>query len=617
MLLKTNLTRSPQSNHYFNHFFWFFWTGSLSFISLLFTRNLLFSGEAFLFFALEALFCALCFYLLQARFPPVFFKTAFCLLSYLFLTHIVSLLLRVLMDTDLNFLKTMLFQDKLNNFLVKMRALNISNTYFLTISLFLLSFPWLFYFIYFSLQKLSVKKQPPFTLKTVFTAFSIVFILFASFDLGIYKCSSEPSHKKLILSSIFNSFKIASFSKSAYFKNFSKIHSRIFRHKLSTDSNFPTFINSLPQNSLSNQSVSPDPKKLTQNIKCQKKPPIFLFVIESFRQDAINKKAAPFLKNFKKNNFSCQHSYANANCTHMAWFSIFFSKLPWNWTNPKEQGALALKLMKELGYKIEVFSSAELAYFNMKKKIFGKNLELTNVLEEITQDPSFQRDAAIFKTLNQKKFQDGTLYIIFLDTPHNEYSHPSKNNKFSPTISSLNYLKMALLPNQQAKLLKNRYLNCINYLDELFQNFFTNLKNSGTYDRSLIVISGDHGEEFYEHKAFFHGSHLSDVQLQIPLIYKIPFISHNLAKKLPSQTSQIDIFPTILHFLTGKHFDCLEGRSIFLKAGNFKTKDIIISFNQNGGADPIDFVLQEQIESITPPPKERGLSHEAQQKLVD
>ncbi len=46
--------------------------------------------------------------------------------------------------------------------------------------------------------------------------------------------------------------------------------------------------------------------------------------------------------------------------------------------------------------------------------------------------------------------------------------------------------------------IKNRYLNSIAYVDSLMKQMLDSLKEKGLYEKTLIVITGDHGEEFLD-----------------------------------------------------------------------------------------------------------------------
>ena len=85
------------------------------------------------------------------------------------------------------------------------------------------------------------------------------------------------------------------------------------------------------------------------------------------------------------------------------------------------------------------------------------------------------------------------------------------------------------------------------YMDRQLERFFDALKKMDLYDRSLIVFTSDHGEEFGEHGKLYHGKNLYQESIAVPLIIKKPFqkegcrIKHVLAQG-------VDVLPTILDF---------------------------------------------------------------------
>lgn len=71
------------------------------------------------------------------------------------------------------------------------------------------------------------------------------------------------------------------------------------------------------------------------------------------------------------------------------------------------------------------------------------------------------------------------------------------------------------------------------------------LKGRGILEKTLIVITSDHGEEFFEHGVFGHRQNLYDTTLRIPLIFWCPGrVSAGMVIK--EQVRIIDIMPTIL-----------------------------------------------------------------------
>ena len=74
--------------------------------------------------------------------------------------------------------------------------------------------------------------------------------------------------------------------------------------------------------------------------------------------------------------------------------------------------------------------------------------------------------------------------------------------------------------------------------------FFDELKTLGLYDNSLIIITADHGEAFYERGHWQHSQTLYDEIVRIPLIAKWP--DQGPRGRVGALASQIDIFPSIL-----------------------------------------------------------------------
>lgn len=60
----------------------------------------------------------------------------------------------------------------------------------------------------------------------------------------------------------------------------------------------------------------------------------------------------------------------------------------------------------------------------------------------------------------------------------------------------------------------------IKYVDSEVGRLFENLKESGIYDDTTIILTSDHGEEFGAHGKFLHNN-LYEELIHIPLIIKL------------------------------------------------------------------------------------------------
>jgi arylsulfatase A-like enzyme len=70
--------------------------------------------------------------------------------------------------------------------------------------------------------------------------------------------------------------------------------------------------------------------------------------------------------------------------------------------------------------------------------------------------------------------------------------------------------------------MRARYDEELLALDAQLGRLFAELRAKGLWDETLIVVTSDHGEEFFEHDGYFHGQTLHDELIGVPLIVKPP-----------------------------------------------------------------------------------------------
>ncbi len=77
----------------------------------------------------------------------------------------------------------------------------------------------------------------------------------------------------------------------------------------------------------------------------------------------------------------------------------------------------------------------------------------------------------------------------------------------------------------------------IRYLDYHLGRFFSALKDMDIYDKSLIIFTSDHGEEFGEHGGWGHGKALYRESVFVPLMIQLRL--QGLLKHLRKQEEKI------------------------------------------------------------------------------
>ncbi|MBI3544029.1 MAG: sulfatase [Deltaproteobacteria bacterium] len=95
-------------------------------------------------------------------------------------------------------------------------------------------------------------------------------------------------------------------------------------------------------------------------------------------------------------------------------------------------------------------------------------------------------------------------------------------------------------------------------VDERLESFIGGLKALGLYDDALIVITGDHGDEFWEHGAIFH-TQLHRELLHVPLLMKLPGVA---PARVSEPVLSVDIVPTVLEALGLAGGPNVDGKSL-------------------------------------------------------
>jgi arylsulfatase A-like enzyme/Flp pilus assembly protein TadD len=117
------------------------------------------------------------------------------------------------------------------------------------------------------------------------------------------------------------------------------------------------------------------------------------------------------------------------------------------------------------------------------------------------------------------------------------------------------------------------YAGEVAYVDAQLGLLFSELEKRQLLDKTLIILTGDHGESFGEHGESFHGYFAYDTTLRVPLIISAPGVK---AARVKDAVSHVDIFPTVCDVIgLGKPAD-LQGESLlpFLRGRTRKAKPI-------------------------------------------
>src|SRR5205814_10644387 len=84
------------------------------------------------------------------------------------------------------------------------------------------------------------------------------------------------------------------------------------------------------------------------------------------------------------------------------------------------------------------------------------------------------------------------------------------------------------------------------------------LKQAGLWDKSIVIVSADHGEGLGEHGIHQHGYHIYSQQNKVPFIVRVPGVA---PRTVAAPVGHVDLFPSLLNLLGAPDEPQLLGRS--------------------------------------------------------
>ena len=97
----------------------------------------------------------------------------------------------------------------------------------------------------------------------------------------------------------------------------------------------------------------------------------------------------------------------------------------------------------------------------------------------------------------------------------------------------------------------------LRFTDLHLGRLFDELKAKGLYDKTIVVVTGDHGEAFGEHGYETHGYHLYETK--VPLIIRVPGLP---PRRATTPAGHVDIMPTLANLAGAAPTADMMGRSL-------------------------------------------------------
>lgn len=283
---------------------------------------------------------------------------------------------------------------------------------------------------------------------------------------------------------------------------------------------------------------------------------------------------SPNIDKLAKEGVIFTQAISQSSYTPCAIYSILTSVYPYlhgvyNFGTAMNPGLQTLPgVLKDKGYYLGLISGrGKLAEFHFPEFEIKFDTFYPNDINYLSADKVTKNAINWLRLNKEKKF---FLWLYYLE-PHTPYKPPApynklyvndefmeKNKKNIPISDNPNELYdgygaiprvTAVKSITDANYYISQYDGEIRFTDEQIGKVLAELKKLNLYNKTLIIITSDHGEFMGEHNFYFiHCVHLYDPVIKVPLIFKCSNMLPE-GKTIYQQIGHIDIVPTILDLL--------------------------------------------------------------------
>ncbi len=313
-----------------------------------------------------------------------------------------------------------------------------------------------------------------------------------------------------------------------------------------------------------------------------------------------DKDTAPNLDTFSKECFLFTNAVSQNGSTSLSLISLFTSRYPVT-DNLVEEKVVAKKNKISLPYYLNQvgYNTYAIVRNSYATSEYGFNHGFDHFDEEFFQNNSAEETFRSATALLKNRIKEPFLLWIHNEEPHSPYLPPEKYfrefypERNIPTIYSLidpskgrpyemelkNYRRFnryllnlseeshryliygreMKLGDEEIKQLRARYWGNIKYADEHFGRFLKHIKSRPFFNRTIMVITSDHGESLGAHHLFDHNDLYQDI-IHVPLLLHLP--GQNVRQLIDTPVELVDVYPTLLELLGMEVKEKIRGENL-------------------------------------------------------
>lgn len=281
-------------------------------------------------------------------------------------------------------------------------------------------------------------------------------------------------------------------------------------------------------------------------------PNIVVLVAESLRWDQLTPGTMPNTWALTTQGQHFTQHYSSGNGTREGLFGLFYGLYGSYWSSfmHAAREPLLMQRIRELDYELDIRTSAAFTYPEFDQTLFaGLSEPQLQVADEALS--AWERDAfntqALQQFLQNRPGQRPFFSFYFLESTHAPYSFPEEAALVPDYQRDVDYTELSRESlARDIKPLFNRYRNAAHWVDEQVGRIHTTLQQQGLLENTIVIITGDHGEEFMEQGAWGHNSTFVEEQVRVPLVVLWPGRAAGRHDRL---TSHLDLGTTLLREL--------------------------------------------------------------------
>ena len=278
---------------------------------------------------------------------------------------------------------------------------------------------------------------------------------------------------------------------------------------------------------------------------------------------------SPFIDTLAAHGVVFEDALSNSSYTRESVATLFSGRLPsqsgsvgWE-AKPAADGPRLAQLFKAAGYATGFLSNTTMLGDPAFTTGFDEVEQLADAWGISGTGPKLSKRAVEF--VRRHRAQQFMLYLHYLD-PHGPYDPPAdlyRQFTASPQPHPLDVyrdvrphcvelVREGFGPGDaRFEDMVVRYDAEIADTDRSIAMLFAGLDEVGVRDRTLVVLSADHGEEFLDHGFVEHAWTLYQESLHVPLVLWAPRVL--AAKRVSGRVSVVDIAPTVLGLMHIPH----------------------------------------------------------------